>query len=114
MGCPPTICAAACPGSWGTTSSETSRWSVRSDGLRRAQGCTPAQLSLAWLLGQGDDIVPIPGTKRRTYIEENVAAASIRLGVDEMTELDALFAPGAVSGDRYPADMMRLVDKTGS
>jgi aryl-alcohol dehydrogenase-like predicted oxidoreductase len=76
------------------------------------KGCTPAQLSLAWLLGKGDDIVPIPGTKRRTYIEENVAAASIRLGADEVSELDALFAPGAVSGDRYPADMARLVDKT--
>lgn len=73
--------------------------------------CTPAQLSLAWLLAKGDDIVPIPGTKRRTYLEENVAAAAIGLTAAQVAELDALFAPEAVSGDRYPADMMRLLDR---
>ncbi len=73
---------------------------------------TPAQLSLAWLLGKGNDIVPIPGTKRRTYLEENVAAASITVSPDEMMELDTLFAPDAVAGERYPADMMRLVDRS--
>jgi aryl-alcohol dehydrogenase-like predicted oxidoreductase len=74
--------------------------------------CTPAQLSLAWLLAKGEDIVPIPGTKRRTYLEENAAAASIALSPDERNELDTLFAPDAVAGERYPEDMMRLVDRS--
>ena len=73
--------------------------------------CTPAQLSLAWLLAKGDDIVPIPGTKRRTYLEENTAAAQIALDQAEVEELDTLFTPEAVSGDRYPEDMARLVDR---
>jgi aryl-alcohol dehydrogenase-like predicted oxidoreductase len=73
--------------------------------------CTPAQLSLAWLLARGDDIVPIPGTKRRTYLEENAAAAQIALDPAEVEELDTLFTPEAVSGDRYPEDMARLVDR---
>jgi aryl-alcohol dehydrogenase-like predicted oxidoreductase len=73
--------------------------------------CTPAQLSLAWLLAKGDDIVPIPGTKRRTYLEENTAAAHIALDRAEVEELDTLFTPEAVSGDRYPEDMARLVDR---
>ncbi len=76
-------------------------------------GCTPAQLSLAWLLAKGEDIVPIPGTKRRTYLEENVAAADIVLSASEVEELDTLFAPDAVSGERYPEEMMRLVDRVG-
>ena len=73
--------------------------------------CTPAQLSLAWLLAKGDDIVPIPGTKRRSYLEENTAAADIRLDPAELDELDMLFTPEAVSGDRYPEDMARLIDR---
>ncbi len=77
------------------------------------KGCTPAQLSLAWLLAKGDDIVPIPGTKRRSYLEDNVAAAHLTLDQAEVEELDALFAPEAVSGDRYPEDMARLVDRVG-
>jgi aryl-alcohol dehydrogenase-like predicted oxidoreductase len=76
------------------------------------KGCTPAQLALAWLLAQGTDIVPIPGTKRRSYLEENVAAARVSLDADETGELSALFAPDAASGDRYPADMMRLLDRS--
>jgi aryl-alcohol dehydrogenase-like predicted oxidoreductase len=73
--------------------------------------CTSAQLSLAWLLAKGDDIVPIPGTKRRTYLEENTAATRIRLEASEVEELDTLFTPDAVSGERYPEDMARLVDR---
>ena len=73
--------------------------------------CTPAQLSLAWLLAKGDDVVPIPGTKRRTYLEENIAAAHITLDPAEVEELDTLFTPEAVSGERYPEDMARLVDR---
>jgi aryl-alcohol dehydrogenase-like predicted oxidoreductase len=75
-------------------------------------GCTPAQLSLAWLLAKGDDIVPIPGTKRRTYLEENVAAADVRLSAGDVAALDDLFSPDAASGDRYPDDMMRLLDRS--
>ncbi len=75
--------------------------------------CTPAQLSLAWLLAKGDGIVPIPGTKRRSYLAENVAAAAIPLTAPDVADLDALFAPGAASGARYSVEMMRLVDRDG-
>ncbi|HVH51003.1 MAG TPA: aldo/keto reductase [Gaiellaceae bacterium] len=63
-----------------------------------AKGVTPAQLALAWVLSRGDDVVPIPGTKRRTYLEQNAAAAEIELTSDELAELDAL---GQAAGDRY-------------
>jgi aryl-alcohol dehydrogenase-like predicted oxidoreductase len=79
--------------------------------IAERKGCTPAQLSLAWLLAKGNDIVPIPGTKRRTYLEDNVAAARIVLDVADVEELDSLFTPEAVSGERYPEDMMRLLDR---
>ena len=73
-------------------------------------GCTPAQLSLAWLLAKGEDIVPIPGTKRRRYLEENVGAAAVSLAAADVARLDSLFAPDAPSGARYPEDMLRLLD----
>jgi aryl-alcohol dehydrogenase-like predicted oxidoreductase len=72
---------------------------------------TPGQIALAWLLHKGDDIVPIPGTKRRTYLEENVAAAGIRLEPEEMAELDHALSPEAISGPRYSEKMMALVDR---
>jgi aryl-alcohol dehydrogenase-like predicted oxidoreductase len=75
------------------------------------KSCTPAQLSLAWLLAKGPDIIPIPGTKRRTYLEENIAAATLALSGAEVAALDALFAPGAAAGERYPESMLRLVDR---
>jgi aryl-alcohol dehydrogenase-like predicted oxidoreductase len=68
------------------------------------KGCTPAQLALAWVLSRGDDVVPIPGTKRREYLEQNAAAAEIELGDDELRELDEAFPPDAAAGQRY-ADM---------
>ncbi len=74
------------------------------------RGCTPAQLSLAWVLARGSHIVPIPGTKRRTYLEQNAAAASITLSAAEVADLDAIFSPDAVAGDRYPAEMARHID----
>jgi aryl-alcohol dehydrogenase-like predicted oxidoreductase len=74
-------------------------------------GCTPAQLALAWVLAQGDDIVPIPGTKRRRWLEENVAAANLELGAAVLTELDAVFPPGAAAGARYPENMMQAVNR---
>ena len=69
-------------------------------------GCTPAQLALAWVLAQGDDIVPIPGTKRRRYLDENIGALAIRLSSTQLAALDAEFPLAAAAGDRYPANMM--------
>jgi aryl-alcohol dehydrogenase-like predicted oxidoreductase len=74
-------------------------------------GCTAGQLALAWVLAQGDDIVPIPGTKRRKYLEENVAALQIRLTPAQLAALDAQFPLGAAAGDRYPANMMAALNR---
>jgi aryl-alcohol dehydrogenase-like predicted oxidoreductase len=79
--------------------------------IASAHGATTAQVSLAWLLQRGDDIVPIPGTKRRKYLEENVAAAALRLGDDEIARLDAALPPGAASGARYTERQLALVDR---
>jgi aryl-alcohol dehydrogenase-like predicted oxidoreductase len=84
------------------------------EGVAARKGCTTAQLALAWLLAKAHDIVPIPGTKRRSYLEQNVAAADLTLDADEIARLDEAFAPDAVSGERYPADMARLVDTARS
>lgn len=75
------------------------------------KGLTPAQVALAWLLHQGDDIVPIPGTKRRSYLEENAKAADVWLTGDEMAALDAALAPGRVSGPRYAPVHQAMVDR---
>ncbi len=74
-------------------------------------GATPAQAALAWVLAQGDDIVPIPGTKRRRYIEEDVAALAVRLTADTLTRLDKAFPKGATLGARYPEAAMRAVNR---
>ena len=71
------------------------------------KGCTPAQLALAWVLARGDDVVPIPGTKRRTYLEQNAAASELELTEDELRELDDAFPPDAAAGQRY-ADMSSI------
>ncbi len=71
----------------------------------------PGQIALTWLLHKGEDIAPIPGTKRRTYLEENVAAADIRLDLAEMKALDEALAPGNVSGLRYPEWTMKTIDR---
>lgn len=70
--------------------------------LAAEKGVTPGQLALAWVLAQGEDVVPIPGTKRRRYLEENVAAASVSLSGDDLARLDAAAPVGAAAGDRYP------------
>jgi aryl-alcohol dehydrogenase-like predicted oxidoreductase len=72
------------------------------EAIASKKGCAAAQVALAWLLAQGDDIVPIPGTKRVKYLEENVAALTVHLSPDELQELDSIFPPGAASGERYP------------
>ena len=73
-------------------------------------GCTPGQLALAWVLAQGSDIVPIPGTKRRSYLEENIAASTITLTPAQLAALDATFPVGAAAGLRYPEAMMKSVN----
>lgn len=75
------------------------------------KGVTPAQIALAWLLDKGSDIVPIPGTKREKYLEENVAAADIELTFTEVSALDAALAPGSVAGHRYSEFNQSLVDR---
>jgi len=75
--------------------------------LAEEKGCTPAQLALAWVLSRGDDVVPIPGTKRRTYLEQNAAAADVTFSEDELRHIDAAFPPGAAAGQRY-ADMSSI------
>ena len=75
--------------------------------LAADKGCTPAQLALAWVLSRGEDVVPIPGTKRRKYLEENSAATDIRLDDEELQRLDEAFPPGAAAGERY-ADMSSI------
>ena len=79
--------------------------------VAEAKGVKPGQIALAWLLAKGDDIAPIPGTKRRTYLEENVAAADIRLADDEVAALDAALPPGSVAGPRYTENQMAMVDR---
>ncbi|MEJ2080573.1 MAG: aldo/keto reductase [Acidobacteriota bacterium] len=75
------------------------------------KGVTPGQLALAWLLHKGDDIVPIPGTKSRNHLEENVAAADVVLSPSEMEGLDAALSPGVTAGPRYGKRLMSLVDR---
>jgi aryl-alcohol dehydrogenase-like predicted oxidoreductase len=79
--------------------------------LAERKGCTPAQVALAWLLHQGLDIVPIPGTKRRTRLGENVAAARVVLSRDELGELGRLLPPGATAGERYPPQALARIDR---
>ncbi len=66
------------------------------------KGVTPGQLALAWVLAQGEDVVPIPGTKRVSYLRENVAAAQLALDADDLAELEQAFPADAVTGARYP------------
>jgi len=77
--------------------------------IARRKGCTPAQLALAWLLAKGDDIVPIPGSKRRSRVEENVAAAEVALTRQDVALLDEIAAPGVAAGERYPPRSMSTV-----
>jgi len=79
--------------------------------LATRKGCTPAQVALAWVLAQGDDVVPIPGTKRVKYLEDNLGAASISLSAAELAELDWLFPRGVAVGERYAEGGMRMLDR---
>jgi aryl-alcohol dehydrogenase-like predicted oxidoreductase len=84
---------------------------TRIEQMARAKGVRPSQLALAWVLAQGEDIVPIPGTKRVGYLEENAAAASIELTREELDELNAALPPGAAAGTRYPEAGMKTVHR---
>jgi len=76
----------------------------------RNRGCTPAQAALAWLLAQGDDIVPIPGTRHRARLEENVGALDVGMTPAEAAELGRLVPPGAAAGTRYPEGGMKVIN----
>ena len=75
------------------------------------KGCTAAQVSLAWLLAQGQDIAPIPGTKRVSYLDEDLLAVDVVLDVEELDHLETLFAPQNIAGDRYPPALMKSIDR---
>jgi aryl-alcohol dehydrogenase-like predicted oxidoreductase len=82
----------------------------RVEEIAREKGCKPSQLALAWVLAQGRDIVPIPGTKRRKYLEENLGALDVKLTADDLRRIDEVFPSGAAAGLRYPEQMMKAVN----
>jgi aryl-alcohol dehydrogenase-like predicted oxidoreductase len=79
--------------------------------IAKSKRCTPAQLALAWVLAQGDDLVPIPGTKRRKYLEENVGALDVNLTFEDLERIDEIAPKGAAAGTRYPEAMMASVGR---
>jgi aryl-alcohol dehydrogenase-like predicted oxidoreductase len=79
--------------------------------IAKSKGCTPAQLALAWVLAQGDDLIPIPGTKRRQYLEENVGALDVTLSADDLRRIDEVAPKGVAAGLRYPEAMMAAVGR---
>ena len=79
--------------------------------LAANKGCTPAQLALAWVLSQGNDIVPIPGTKRRRYLEENIGALEVRLSPEDLAQIDRMLPPDGAAGTRYPESGMQVVNR---
>ena len=83
----------------------------RVEEIAKEKGVKPSQLALAWVLDQGEDIVPIPGTKRRNYLEENVAALNLKLTAQDLRRMEEIFPQGAASGQRYPEHMMAIVNR---
>ena len=83
---------------------------ARVEAIAKEKKCTPGQLALAWLLAQGKDLIPIPGTKRRKYLEENVGALNVKLTADDLRRIDEVAPHGAASGARYPEQMMTWVN----
>jgi aryl-alcohol dehydrogenase-like predicted oxidoreductase len=81
------------------------------EAVANGKGAKPGQIALAWLLAQGPDIVPIPGTKRRAFLEENAGAMNVRLSGADLEELDAAAPRGSVSGERYTSRLMALLDR---
>ena len=83
----------------------------RVEEMAREKRCTPAQLALAWVLARGDNIVPIPGTKRRKYLQENVGAVEVRLTDEDLERIDEIAPKDAFAGSRYPEAMMKLLNR---
>jgi aryl-alcohol dehydrogenase-like predicted oxidoreductase len=83
----------------------------RVEQIAREKACKPSQLALVWVLAQGDDIVPIPGTKRRKYLEENVGALDVKLTPEDLRRINEVFPTDAAAGDRYPEHMMTAVNR---
>jgi aryl-alcohol dehydrogenase-like predicted oxidoreductase len=81
------------------------------EAVAREKGCSPAQLALAWVLAQGEDIVPIPGTKRRKYLDENVGALKVRLSREDLDRIDRVIPPGVAAGTRYAAPQMQALGR---
>jgi aryl-alcohol dehydrogenase-like predicted oxidoreductase len=81
----------------------------RIEAMAKEKDCTPAQLAIAWLLARNDNIIPIPGTKRRDRLEENIGAFQVKLSRDDMVKIDEIMPPGAAVGERYPATGMALI-----
>jgi len=79
--------------------------------LAQAKGVTPGQLALAWVLAQGEDLVPIPGTKRLAYLEENLGALQVTLSAEDLAQIDAIFPADAAAGSRYPPAMMATLQR---
>ena len=84
---------------------------VRIETIAKEKKCTPGQLALAWLLAQSEDIIPIPGTKRRTFLEENVGALKVKLVAEDLRRIDEVAPRGAAAGMRYPEHMMKSVGR---
>jgi len=83
----------------------------RVEQIAKEKSCTPSQLALAWVLAQGKDIVPIPGTKRRKFLEDNVGALNVHLGEGDLRRMSEVFPTGAAAGGRYPEQAMKLVNQ---
>ena len=79
--------------------------------IAKTKNCTPAQLALAWTITKSPKVIPIPGTRRRKYLEENIAAVNISLTQDEILQLDSLFTPNAIAGTRYTSEGMKFLDE---
>ena len=79
--------------------------------MAEEKGCTAAQLALAWVLAQGEDIVPIPGTKHVKYLDQNIAALDVQLSDADLKRLDTILPPGAAAGERYHARGMEAVNR---
>jgi aryl-alcohol dehydrogenase-like predicted oxidoreductase len=79
--------------------------------LARTKGCTPSQLALAWVLAKGDDIIPIPGTKRMKYLEDNLGAVNVKLTAEDLRQIDAILPAGAAAGERYHERGMATIDR---
>jgi aryl-alcohol dehydrogenase-like predicted oxidoreductase len=80
------------------------------EAVARSKGCSPAQLALAWVLARGPDVVPVFGTKRRSYLDENLKALAVDLSAEDLAEIDRIAPKGVAAGTRYPEILMHVLD----